>query len=240
MATSATSIGLSSSYDDFPFESDMKPYVVCWLRRQGLIIKQEFSLPWGVCDVVGMRFDPTNVQLRLSHGQIHAIGSITRLQILARIPDVSSGTSVSMRSLKKQLFYHLRSHALAKELDVLQQRKFVCSPRRGFFQKLNGWAPLHSQIAAVELKLARISDALKQAAANRAFATHSYVALPRPLAIRLARSPRAGLLAQYGIGLLAVSNRGCREVIPASHKPEVVREVIQSHVVERFWRTRGS
>jgi len=44
----------------------MAPPVMRWLRRNGLMVKPEFSLPWGICDLVGVKLDPIKVKRRLS------------------------------------------------------------------------------------------------------------------------------------------------------------------------------
>jgi hypothetical protein len=67
---------------------------------------------------------------------------------------------------------------LERDLRALIADRFVVVKKNGSFQKVNGWAPLHQRIVAVELKLRRISEALSQGLSNRTFATESYVALP--------------------------------------------------------------
>jgi hypothetical protein len=214
--------------------------VIRWMDRRGLTAKPEFSLPWGICDLVAVKLDPARVRLRLSYGQTRPVGPPIRLYILSRIPDVDTGRSISFGKLNKDLADILPSDALSRELALLVRGKFVTSPRRGLFQKLNGWAPLHLKIVAVELKLSRVSEALGQAASNRLFATDSYVALPGGLALRVVMTERVKTFKGQGIGLLAVWRHGCRELLKPSTKDAPRNEVIQSHVVERFWRTRDS
>jgi hypothetical protein len=214
--------------------------VVRWLRRKGLMVKSEFSLPWGICDLVGVRLDPLKVKRRLSYGQTRPVGPLLRLLILSRIPDCDSGKSIGLKRLANELSHNVETGLLLRELDTLVRDRFVKSTDRGSFQKLNGWAPLHFRIVAVELKLSRISDAIDQALSNRTFATESYVALPRNCALRLSRSDRASNLKRSGIGLLAVSHRACWELLKPTVTEGTCDEIIRSHVVERFWRTRDS
>ena len=218
----------------------MASSVIRWLRRTGLVVKPEFSLPWGICDLVGVKLDPDRVKRRLSYGQTQPIGPPIRLHILSRIPEADSGKSITLEKLRKELSDHLTPEILSTELELLVRGKFVTSPRRNAFQKANGWAPLHLKIVAVELKLTRVSEALTQAASNRAFATDSYVALPGKLALRLGTGGRADIFRRGGLGLLAVWRHACRELVRPSENKAVCSEVIQSHVVERFWRTRDS
>jgi hypothetical protein len=224
----------------FRRETEMANPVIRWLRRTGLVVKPEFSLPWGVCDLVGVKLDPARVKRRLSYGQTRPIGPLIRLYILSEIPESDSGESISLAKLREKLSDHLPLDFLSRELELLSHGKFITSPRRNFFQKANGWAPLHVRIVAVELKLTRVSEALIQAASNRAFATDSYVALPGKLALRIERSDRADIFRRNGLGLLAVWHHACRELVRPSGNKAACSEVIQSHVVERFWRTRDN
>lgn len=224
----------------FNLESEMASSVIRWMARRGLTVKPEFALPWGVCDLVAVKLDPVRVRLRLSYGQTRSVGPPVRLHILSRIPEADTGRSISFRKLNEDMADILPPDALSRELTLLAGGRFVTSPRLGFFQKINGWAPLHLKIVAVELKLSRVSEALGQAAANRLFATDSYVALPGGLALRVGMSERARNFKLQGIGLLAVWHHGCRELLKPSTKDALRSEVVQSHVVERFWRTRDN
>jgi len=224
----------------FSLETEMTQPVIDWLRNQGLMIKREFALPWGICDLVGVRLDPTRVRLRLSYGQRRPIGPPMRLHVLSKIPDSRSGSSISLTKLRAELPSYVQSDVLSRELASLTRDGFVSSPRRGCFQKLNGWAPLHVRIVAVELKLSRISEVLAQAQANYAFATESYVALPAKLAHRLMRSSRVDDFRRAGIGLLAAYPSSCRRLLPPSPDQRMLDDVLQAHCVERFWRTRGN
>jgi hypothetical protein len=240
MRAKTTHSGIGSGCSGFRLEAEMAAPVIRWLRRGGLAVKEEFLLPWGVCDLVGVKLDAAKTKLRISNGQTRSIGSITRLLILSRIPESDSGKSITFQRLARDLSAHLSCDDLSEQIDTLVGGKFVIRPKRGFLQKVNGWAPLHSRIVAVELKLTRITDALIQATSNRAFATDSYVALPSRRALQLARSSKANLFRQRGIGLIAVSQHACRELIKPGRSNVRPNEIVQSHVTERFWRTRGN
>jgi hypothetical protein len=214
--------------------------VVRWLRRNGLAVKPEFSLPWGICDLVGVKLDHARVKRRLAYGQTRSIGPTIRLYILSKIPELDSGKAITLEKLNREFSDYLPLDFLLKELNSLALGKFVTSPKPGCFQKRNGWAPLHARIVAVELKLARVSEAMTQATANRAFATDSYVALPGRLALRIARSNQTEIFRCAGIGLLGVWRGYCRELLAASANESFQNDVIQMHVVERFWRTRDN
>jgi hypothetical protein len=227
--------------DLFELENQMAPAVADWLYCQGFAVKQEFSLPWGICDLVGVKFNQKKVQKRISNGQTRAVGSSFRLHILSKIPDIdASGSSITLHELRRELTGALPYDLLEDEIAKLVHSKFVTSPAHKRFQKLNGWAPLHTRIAAIELKLARTSEALAQARLNRAFSTESYVALPAPLAYRVANSKRSDDFRKCGVGLLAVFSGVCKRVLSSKVCPDMRDDVLQAHCVERFWRTRDT
>jgi hypothetical protein len=225
----------------FELEFEMARPVEAWLLKRGLTVKREFQVPWGICDLVAVKLNQKKIQKRISNGQLRPIASPLRLYILSKIPDLDeSDSSITLHELWQKSFAYLPREIIEDELARLIRSRFVTSPRRSRFQKINGWAPLHSQIVAVELKLSRISDVLAQASSNRAFATESYVALPAVLAKRIAEGPRADEFKLKGVGLLAVYKGTCRRLLQSNAAPEVSDEILQAHCVERFWRSRDS
>jgi hypothetical protein len=211
-----------------------------WLRRNDLIVKTEFSTPWGICDMVGVKFRPSRVRLRLSYGQRHAVGPSLRLHVLSKIPEQGSGGSVTFRRLHAESFACLSLDRLRAELEHLTRGKFIASPSPGVYHKLNGWAPLHHRIVAVELKLSKVSQALLQARSNLAFATESYIALPLDRAIRVAHGRLGPAIRKSGVGLLGLSLTKCERFFTGTRVAESCDEILQAHCVERFWRTRDN
>lgn len=219
----------------FHLESEMQAPVRLWMEGQGLATKTEFSTPWGVCDLVGVSFYAPNVTKRLAHGQTRAIGSAATVAILHEIPDVEEQTSITLRGLSRRLENQVDPESLERELERLRRSRFVVSPRKNAFQRINGWLPLHCRIAAVELKLSRFTDALSQAASHLVFATESYVALPRDLALRVLHDYRASQLSVSGVGLIAVTADSCELLLPSAGVPSCVDQVLQHACVEHFW-----
>ena len=211
--------------------------VIDWLRQDQLLVKREYFLPWGICDLVGISLNSTRVRLRKSYGQTSSIGAPERIYLLSKIPDSHARRFITLKRLEAELRDIFSPEALHSELHVLTKSKFIHSPKRGHFQSLNGWAPLHCRIVAVELKLSRTRQAFLQACSNRAFATESYVALPAPAALRLMHRTNGDLFKVHGIGLLAVGHRSC-EVLMASNVQTIHNDsILQAHCVERFWRS---
>ncbi len=222
----------------FGLESQLTPVVTRWLEAQNLVLKREFSTPWGVCDLVALHLDARRVRQRLTLGQTKPIGPPLRIELLHRIPDESSGTYVTLDRLEREFANVLDRQSLLSELAHLRSARFLKTPKRGAVQKMNGWAPLHRRIVAVELKLSRVQEAIAQAAAHLKFATESYVALPHTVARRIAASQRREAFAASGLGLLAVYDSKCITLIRSVAQPQAHDAVLQMHCVERFWRTR--
>jgi hypothetical protein len=220
----------------FAQERDMSAIVQSWLLGQRLRVKAEYVSPWGICDFVGLSFDPQRVRTRLRLRQRRPIGSLLRVTILHRIPDEQEG-STTLRRLQHEFASLMEAQQLAEEVTKLAAGRFVRILDDGRLQKLNGWAPLHRRIVAVELKLSRVQEALAQATSHLRFATEVFVAFPTPLAQRIVLDRRAHLFHSAGVGILAVSEHGCRAVLRPREREFLADPILQAHCVERFWRT---
>ena len=219
---------------EFRYESEMAEPVRKWLEGQQLIARQEFQLPWGICDLIGISLCPKNVKVRLEQGQKSQVGSLFRAELLLQIPDVNARKGITLKNLEKR-YSHFGALKIERELEILQRRKFICKNRRGSFQKFNGWLPLHDRIIAVELKLSRVSEALDQAARNLQLANESYVGLPKSIAMRIAKSDRAVQFQRNGIGILGIDSDGCELVLASSAKKKFQDNVLQMHCADRIW-----
>ena len=132
----------------------------------------------------------------------------------------------------------LSSDQVEQELNELERRRFVSAPRRGQLQRQNGWEPLEERLVAVELKLSRVAEALSQATSHMSFADESFVAMPRPVAKRVAESERRTDFEALGVGVLAVDQSGCEVLVKPRASVEPKKSALRMHCVERFWRTR--
>jgi hypothetical protein len=223
----------------FEKESDMVTSAATWMKGCGMTVKSEFVTPWGMCDLVGLRFNPHNVAHRLQQKQTRAVGSITRAALLLQIPDVESRKWTTLDSLVHRCAPSIPREVVLEDTARLISDRFVVSSSSGRLQKVNGWMPLQDRLVAVELKLARIEEAMRQALNNLGFAEESYVGLPAEVASRVASNPsRWSEFFDSGIGLLSVARRGC-EVLVATRKTRDRTDLaIQLYCVEKFWRTR--
>jgi hypothetical protein len=50
----------------FRIEREMAAIGERWLQSQGMTVKREFPMPWGICDLVGITFNRAKLQRRLS------------------------------------------------------------------------------------------------------------------------------------------------------------------------------
>ena len=147
----------------FRYEYEMAGVTAEWLRSQDLSVRKEFATPAGICDFVGAALNPEMVEKRLRLRQWRAIGPVRRVALFNRIPQ---NKAVTLRKLAREYAGFLDEDELVAELDRLVAYRFVHTPRRGLFRRIDGWVPLHRRIVAVELKLSRISDVLAQAATH--------------------------------------------------------------------------
>ncbi len=223
----------------FARESDMTSAVVRWMESGGMTVKSQFVTPWGICDLVGLTFNPTNVARRLEQKQTRPVGSITRALLLLQIPDTERGTSTTVRRLVRQFAPSIPEEVVSEQVAQLIGDRFVVPSSRGRLQKVNGWMPLQDRLVAVELKLSRIDEAMYQARGNLGFAQESYVAFPAEVARRVAasRSRWSGFFGA-GVGLLSVTRRGCEVLVDSRPDHTLNDEAIQFYCVEKFWRTR--
>ena len=219
----------------FRIESEMLPVVESWLLGQGFQTKIEFSMPWGICDLVGCRLQEDQLEKRLKLGQRWPVGPLTRVAVLLRLSQARSTGSLSLKKLHSDLdplFGHAEVNTHVAEL---RKRRFLNTSDQNEMQSLATWLPLHERLVAIELKLNRVSDALYQAKLNREFADESYVALPFEVAQRAKLREVDYGFPELGIGLLAVASSRVEVLLPPQRAPTMISE-LQVHATERFFR----
>jgi hypothetical protein len=219
----------------FGYEREMLEPATQWLRKQGLMVKEEFSTPWGICDLVGCSLNKNRIRKRLSLRQTKPITSQLRVYLLSRIPDEEEQTTISMERLHEEFGEFLDRSRIETELQRLVRDRFVEEPSPRTYFKRNGWMPLHKRLVAVELKLARIDDALHQAINNLGFANESYVGLPAESAYRVVNGKKKADFHRGGIGVLAIASDSCRAVLRMGKSRPGDKTVSQVYSVERFW-----
>lgn len=217
----------------FNYEVEMTAPVVAWLRTTFDIVKDEFATPWGICDLLACKFYSRSIKKRLSLGQRASIGSALNIRVLETIPDEITGRFATFGMIEDVFPIEHRSR-IGNSLSKLIQQKFVIQTKSGY-QKKNGWAPLQKRLIAVELKLERVEDALRQAKANRFFCSESYVAFPEGMAQKVLTS-RERELKQFGIGVISVSQSSCRMLKRSQVNESLVNPTLANHALEKCWR----
>ncbi len=220
----------------FEYEYQLTKPAEDWLKDRGLETKREFPTPWGICDLVGCSLNKHKVRKRYKLGQKRPIGSYFRVMLLDQIPDDSEPRGITVARLAKMYGQFFNNEQIAGEIARLERDLFVQKRGRNSFQKRNGWMPLHKKLVALELKLSRVQDALRQAVSNREFADESYVGLPLDRALRLMSTKNKAQFLENGIGILAVGATRCKVLLRSKPIKARASEILQRHFVERFWR----
>jgi hypothetical protein len=221
----------------FDYEHEMVKPAEAWLRSRALMVKREFPLPWGICDLVGCSFEQQNIETRLRLRQKKPIGSYFRLMLLSQIPEEKDGPPITLSRLTKVFSECFDSEQIRFELHRLRTDQFIYATSSNSFYKLNGWMPIHKRFVALELKLSRFHDVLCQAINNLEFADESYAALPLPAAANLVESGSVSLFVEHGIGIIGLDPQGYNVLRTARPSKATIDPLLQAHCAERFWRT---
>lgn len=136
------------------------------MNARGMTAKAEFVTPCGICDFVGVRLNSKKVAHRVKLKQPRALLSITRVVLLLQIPDVESNESIGLERLIRKCAPSIPEKVVRDETSRRIADRFVVRSSRNRLQKINGWMPLQERIVAVELKLSRVDEALRQAVNN--------------------------------------------------------------------------
>lgn len=209
--------------------------VARWLRRARFTVRTEFQTGSGVCDVFGCKWRSSSVRARLLAGQRRPLGPLLRVAIWDAIPPKQS---IREDELAERFVDICGPGAISAELDRLARDKFIRRSEGGRINRVGGWRDVGERVVAVELKLTRPTEAVRQAREYLTFADEAYVALPARMAAAAARGPKRALFTESGLGVLGVSARGVRLLL----KPEERRRaheldrVARLHAVERLWR----
>jgi hypothetical protein len=219
----------------FRLEAEMVAPAKRWLKAAGLLVRAEVPTPWGVCDLVGARLSKTRADLRLRLGQKSSIRSLARTDLLMRVPHAESNRSITVRRLQREFAWLLDRRGLARELDGLVRQGFLVRQGRTRVQRLNGWAPLHTRLVAVELKLDRVEEAFHQARTHLAFTATTYVGLPESSALRAVGGPWKHRFKSEGIGLLSVARGSCKVLVKPKPQSDHLDDTMAVYVAEKFW-----
>jgi hypothetical protein len=199
-----------------------------WLASLGFFTKNEFQMPWGICDLVGVKADPTAVIERVKEGRIP-------VATLLAIPTRGSRRYTTIEELASTLGPHLEAGQISDIVKRLKSKKFV-SVNDGRITRPSGRHGFYEKIVAVEFKLTRIEEALAQATHHKVVTSDSYVALPHIVAEKAVHDGWRAEFGRKGVGLISLRSDACDVVWqPARSSIYPVNPVFECHAAERFW-----
>ena len=218
----------------FRYEAEMARAVASWMRRSGLTARPEFRTASGIADMVGCRWIAGAVRSRLAARQRRPLGPLLRVAIFEAIPP---RRRVSLASLVARFEAVCGPEALRAEVAQLVRDRFVTVVPGQRVTRVAPWSRMSDRVVAVELKLSRLSEAIRQARQYLVFADDVYVALPKRAALDAVRH-RRDQLAGTGVGILAVGRRAAQVVLRPSRvrRAHAVDPAARQHAVERLWR----
>lgn len=220
----------------FRAESELVRPVTRWLRRRGLLVREEFHTQVGICDLVGFQLDQERLKQRLVLGQKRPLGPRLRVHLWLLLPDTDAGSSLSLDELAKHYSGLCSEEEIAHSLDQLVAGGLAVRLKPNHYSKSSAWYPLHKEIVAVELKLSRLVEAIAQARRYLGFATSSYVAAPADRARAWLEHRGQEYFRAESVGLLAVRPSRVETLVQCPAPPaDLQNEVACAHAVERFF-----
>jgi hypothetical protein len=224
---------MTASSTKFVLERDMTYSSKTWLEFQGLMVKEEFRTPWGICDLAGVKLSKRYIDSRLLLDQVKPVGNAKRVALLECIPVDRDASIDEIASRTDSL---LSFDALKTEVRHLLVGHFIEANGTDRYRRLMPKFDNENMIVAVEIKLSKIEEVWAQARANLAFAKRSYIGIPTVNAERLFKSARIDRLRAEGVGLLSVERGICDVLIESTGREEFANSAVRAHCIERFWR----
>ena len=202
--------------------------VHCLLPRAGVahLVVGEVPAAQGIADVVAVRFDPEALRRRLEVG-VGPLCSPLRVRTLdllradrgMRVSTLARKVGSNPRALERSTLGPLAEMGLVDVSD-------------GLVWATGAWRPVGSQLTAVELKLSKWRDALRQADNFALSADRAWVVLDQARAG--AAVSAADYFQQFGVGLALLAGDGRLRVVvrPSGRRP--VRW-LRALMAERAW-----
>jgi hypothetical protein len=217
-------------------ESHLSGVVQRWVSSLGYIPIEEFSSPWGIADVVGIRPNIDRMLQRIRERHEEAIGDLRSILVLLAIPTMGSKRTVSLEELVAQYGELIGREVIERIVLKLSRKKIIGGTTQGRLYRIINWLPYHEEIISVELKLARVEEAIAQASRHKVITPNSYVGLPSDLAERLTFSQRRSDFESAGVGLLSVGNENCEVLIQPTHVTAQRERAYEIAAAENAWR----
>lgn len=166
---------------------------------------------------------PDLIFIRAYHapGRLLPRSGLTALES-AIVAALLGGRPLRDTTIAKRLFSHVER--IVPRLRALERQGVVDQPSEGVYVLRSRAALDRARVVAVEAKLRRWSDAVRQAASYLAFANEAYVALPREVADGNSALRRAVVKARVGLMLVDPHSVRISHAAPR-HKPRSAQRV---------------
>lgn len=214
-------------------EAHLAGAVLCWLGGQGMEQMEEFVTPWGVADVLGIRFNIDRVRARIAAGHLDPVGDAHAMHLLLSLP--TGGRPKRLSDVARKFEPLLGAVLFERAVRNLMRKRFVVQEGASLVRRTD-WMPYHEQLVAVELKLRRVDEALAQARRHKAITAESYVGMPAVIAERVAFTERRADFEAAGVGLLSVQDDICKVLISPDSSTKTVIEAQALCAAEACWR----
>lgn len=215
----------------FRWEAEMTAMVAAQIARLmppggAHVVVGEVPAAQGVADVVAVRFDTDALNQRLESG-VGPITSPLRVRVLhllrsdrpVRISTLAARLGTSATALTRSTLGPLA------ELGLVEVQT-------GTVRSTGAWRPVPAHVTAVELKLSKWRDALRQADNFAISADRAWLVLD---AARSAAAVReSAFIASFGVGLAVIASTGELQVIapPRGRRPE---RWLRALMAEQVW-----
>lgn len=206
-----------------------------WLLQRNYVTKVEIQMPWGICDLVGVKPNLEKALIRQRETGRRTVGDFANAWILVRLPSEASRQSISLDDLKRESEWTLSSQQLDESLEDLLSRGLIAKNSSGNFRKRSSWLPYHDAVVTVELKLSRVGDVISQATRHKSITERSYIALPSDKAGRILEGSKKVELERAGIGLFSTDGTSCVELISPRQSQFESNSPFEILVADRFW-----
>ena len=219
--------------DRYRWESEMTSVVAARMARLVArsgdhIVVGEVPAGQGIADLAAVRFDPDAIRHRLAFG-IGPMPSPLRVQTMYQLRE---DRGLRVETLARRLGTSAR--ALTRSTLSTLSDLGIVELAGGMARSTGAWRPVATHITAVELKLSKWRDALRQADNFALSADRSWVVLDAVHA--RAAVEQSDLFSAFGVGLAAVGADGNLRVIlaPRGRRPE---RWLRALMAEHAWAT---
>ncbi len=101
-----------------------------WLLNRNYLTKTEIQLPWGICDLIGVKPNLDRAATRLQESGKRTIGDFANAWVLMNLPSPSARRALSESDLAVKCSLILSGEQLAESLEDLVERRLAVKVSR--------------------------------------------------------------------------------------------------------------